>query len=124
MLLLDVLDELKSTTTVQRELLVMIAGGQIRLAGSDSSGCSGRVEIYHNSVWGTVCDDEWDLSDAEVVCSQMGCGTALSVTAQFGPGSGPIWLDDVKCSGSESSLTQCGHRGFVRTTVDTVKMLV
>ncbi|KAK7939332.1 hypothetical protein WMY93_002658 [Mugilogobius chulae] len=87
---------------------------QIRLAGSGSSGCSGRVEVYHKSSWGTVCDDEWDMSDAQVVCRQMGCGPALGATggAGFGEGSGKIWLDDVKCSGNESFLTQCGHRGF------------
>ncbi|KAK7939331.1 hypothetical protein WMY93_002657 [Mugilogobius chulae] len=54
------------------------------------------------------------MSDAQVVCRQMGCGPALGATggAGFGQGSGKIWLDDVKCSGNESFLTQCGHRGF------------
>ncbi|XP_042559415.1 deleted in malignant brain tumors 1 protein-like [Clupea harengus] len=83
---------------------------QIRVVNGDNS-CSGRVEIYHNGEWGTVCDDNWDLSDAEVVCRQLGCGKAVSV-AYFGPGSGKIWLDDVRCTGAESSITQCSHRGF------------
>uniref|UniRef100_A0A3P9AW32 SRCR domain-containing protein n=1 Tax=Maylandia zebra TaxID=106582 RepID=A0A3P9AW32_9CICH len=89
--------------------------GQIRLAGSGSTRqCFGRVEIYHSSAWGTVCDDGWDLEDAEVVCRSLDCGTALSATssALFGQGSGQILLDDVACSGSESSLTECQHRGF------------
>uniref|UniRef100_A0A8C4GG19 SRCR domain-containing protein n=1 Tax=Dicentrarchus labrax TaxID=13489 RepID=A0A8C4GG19_DICLA len=88
--------------------------GQIRLTGSGSTRCSGRVEIYYNNTWGTVCDDSWDLNDANVVCRELGCGTALDApqSAHFGEGTGQIWLDDVACSGSERSLTQCQHRGF------------
>ncbi|XP_074511109.1 scavenger receptor cysteine-rich type 1 protein M130-like isoform X1 [Sebastes fasciatus] len=88
------------------------AGVLIRLAGSTL--CSGRVEIYYNSSWGTVCDDDWDLNDTEVVCRELGCGTAPSApqSAHFGEGTGLIWLDDVGCSGSERSLTECQHGGF------------
>ncbi|XP_060749049.1 scavenger receptor cysteine-rich domain-containing group B protein-like [Tachysurus vachellii] len=88
-------------------------GANIRLT-SGYNLCSGRVEILYNGHWGTVCDDYWDLNDAEVVCRQIGCGKAVTAheSAHFGQGSGEIWLDDVQCSGSESTITQCTHSGF------------
>uniref|UniRef100_A0A3B5MJW2 SRCR domain-containing protein n=1 Tax=Xiphophorus couchianus TaxID=32473 RepID=A0A3B5MJW2_9TELE len=87
----------------------------VRLVGSRSDGyCTGRVEIYHNGEWGTVCDDGWDNNDANVVCKQLGCGPPFIVhaSAYFGEGTGKIWLDDVGCSGNEKSLSECYHRGF------------
>ena len=86
---------------------------QIRLA-SGSSQCSGRVEILYKGQWGTVCDDEWEMADADVVCRQLGCGHAVSAptSAHFGSGSGPIWLDDVECTGQESALSHCNHNRF------------
>nr|KAF6425659.1 scavenger receptor family member expressed on T cells 1 [Molossus molossus] len=90
-----------STQSCPEEGTVRVRGGEDR--------CSGRVELWHAGSWGTVCDDSWDLADAEVVCRQLGCGRAISALAgaAFGPGSGPVWLDEVGCRGSEASLWGC-----------------
>ena len=60
-------------------------------------------------MWGTVCDDDWDLVDARVVCRQLGFPDAVLSLAKssFGEGNGSIWMDNVECSGVEPRLEDC-----------------
>lgn len=69
---------------------------------------------YNNQGWGTICDDLWTLHDADVACRMLGFRSALSAPreAQFGMGSGIIWLDNVLCFGNESTLLECSHSGL------------
>ena len=86
---------------------------EVRLIGGDTTR-QGRVEIWYNSQWNTVCDDYWDISDAIVVCQQLGYRGAVTAhqSAHFGQGSGQILLDDLQCTGREASLLECSHRGI------------
>ncbi|XP_028408846.1 uncharacterized protein LOC114531439 [Dendronephthya gigantea] len=83
----------------------------IRLRGPSSSNGTGRVEVFYNGQWGTVCDDGWDINDARVACRQLGYRNALGAFhgGQVPSGLGEIWLDEVDCAGNEQNLSSCSH---------------
>ena len=93
---------------------------QIRLINGANER-TGRVEVYTNSTggldnarWGTICDDNWDIQDARVICRQLGYPDAVAplLSAHYGHGSGPVWLNNINCLGIESDLFACGHNGL------------
>lgn len=89
--------------------------GKIQLVGGRNN-LEGRVEICFGGIWGTICDDLWDVQEAQVVCRQLGhnaMGAQLFRAATFGAGNGPIYLDNLDCSGSELTLTSCPRPGQV-----------
>ena len=101
--------------------------GDIRLVGG-SGDHEGNVEVCFNGKWGSVCEDRWDNIDARTVCgilgfetecklSVVGCASGINVSfssgalptvgAYFGIVDGPIFLDEVECNGTETSILQC-----------------
>ena len=72
----------------------------------------GRVEVHHNGEWGTVCDNGWDLNDAQVVCNELGLGQAVAARHNVFYGSGKTWLDNLNCVGTEWTIGNCSHRGW------------
>lgn len=83
---------------------------QIRLA--DGNDQNGRLEVYANGQWGTVCDDGFRFHEAAVACRQLGFANAKTVynTDKYGPGTGPIWLDNLLCYGNETNLLNCAYK--------------
>ncbi|XP_031145525.1 macrophage receptor MARCO isoform X2 [Sander lucioperca] len=71
----------------------------------------GRVEVKYKGVWGTVCDDSFDTLDGKVICKMLGFQTAIN-TFTATPGSGRIWLDELRCVGTESDIFSCQHGGI------------
>ncbi|XP_046357772.2 deleted in malignant brain tumors 1 protein-like [Haliotis rufescens] len=83
--------------------------GDVRLAG-ESSRNRGRLEVFYNSRWGSVCDDSFDVDAAIVVCRQLGLPTSRPNIEIKRPGPSFYNLDDVRCTGNEEALGDCQHR--------------
>ncbi|KAL6489042.1 hypothetical protein MHYP_G00027830 [Metynnis hypsauchen] len=98
-----------AASNCSEEVVVECEHQAVRLAAGHDH-CAGRVELMDAGRWGSVCDDDWNSRGGDVVCAQLGCGTAVKVTAEgykFGPGTGPIHISKLNCTGKESNLWQC-----------------
>ncbi|XP_018418769.1 PREDICTED: lysyl oxidase homolog 2-like [Nanorana parkeri] len=86
----------------------------VRLAGEKRKHSEGRVEVYYNGEWGTVCDDDFSIHAAHVICRELGFVEALSwaPSSKYGKGDGPIWMDNVHCTGRENSISSCSSNGW------------
>ena len=75
-----------------------------------SSHNEGRVEVYYNGRWGTVCNRGWNSLNSKLICAQLGFELSGKLT-YFGPGSGSIFLENVVCSVNNTIFAGCGHFG-------------
>ena len=96
-----------ATVTVQDN--EVDAAGDLRLVLGERPS-EGLLEVFLDDRWGTVCDDQFDRRDATVACRQLGYAAATGIGDADGSYRGPIWLDDLDCSGSESRLIDCSYR--------------
>uniref|UniRef100_A0A670ZUW1 protein-lysine 6-oxidase n=1 Tax=Pseudonaja textilis TaxID=8673 RepID=A0A670ZUW1_PSETE len=87
---------------------------KLRLVGPRSQAGEGRLEVLYKGQWGTVCDDDFNIHVANVACRELGYDQAINWahSAKYGSGDGPIWLDNMRCSGTESSLAECDSNGW------------
>ncbi|XP_058138318.1 antigen WC1.1-like [Dasypus novemcinctus] len=82
---------------------------EVRLMKNGSSQCEGQVEMNISGGWRALCASHWNMANANVVCSQLGCGVANSTPegAYFVEGDDGVWKHRFHCSGAESFLWQC-----------------
>ena len=85
------------------------------MTDADGSPCEGRLEIYYDGEWGTICNDYWTEGNADVACRALGfVGGSVEDWIRFrssffpsGDRGQPILLDDTICGGDESNLLEC-----------------
>ena len=68
------------------------SGPQVRLMNGNTGQLEGRVEVYYNGEWGSICHNDWSTDDASVVCRQLGYARAVAAPkyGAFGPGNGTV----------------------------------
>ena len=88
----------------------------VRLVGGNSV-CSGRLEVKSDQQWSSVCEDDFDQQDAEVVCRELSCGAPLvHQGGLYGEVEAPMWTKEFQCRGHESALQRCRRSDSARNT--------
>uniref|UniRef100_A0A673BAX1 Soluble scavenger receptor cysteine-rich domain-containing protein SSC5D n=1 Tax=Sphaeramia orbicularis TaxID=375764 RepID=A0A673BAX1_9TELE len=98
-------------------------GLTVRLVNGNDQ-CSGRVEVRYGEVWGTVCDTDWTMNKAQVVCELLDCGHAVSVPggAHFHQGTGPVMEATDSCFTNTTSLDKCSAKSL-RTSTSQIRLV-
>ena len=88
--------------------------GELRLRNGEAPN-KGRIEVFHDNHWGTICNGNFDLESANVVCRQLGYPGAAEVKnmAYFGAGTGPSHMLEVDCLGTELRLIDCSAADWI-----------
>ena len=89
--------------------------GTLRLVPINDNPNRGRVEVFNNGEWGTVCAHERSGHYfAKFVCRQLGFPIPLAFfkAGRSDPGAGPILLSGVRCDGNEDYIQYCRHDGW------------
>lgn len=86
-----------------------VSTDSVRLVNG-SGRCSGRLEIHSNQSWWSVCEEDLDRNDAQVVCRELGCGApGLLQGGLYGDGEAPVWTSELQCEGNESKVLDCNR---------------
>ncbi|XP_023206710.1 scavenger receptor cysteine-rich type 1 protein M130-like isoform X1 [Xiphophorus maculatus] len=102
-----------SVVSLQRDKsynVEIVCSDSVRLV-QGTNRCSGRLEVKTNQSWSSVCEKDFDLQDAEVVCREISCGPhSVHQGALYGEAEAPVGSREFLCEGSESALLNCSSR--------------
>ena len=70
--------------------------------------------VKYENQWGTVCDDNFDITDAQSACKTLGYsgGSWETYNTKLSQSVVPILMDDVDCASSSTNFLKCSHLGW------------
>ncbi|XP_047464036.1 scavenger receptor cysteine-rich type 1 protein M130 isoform X2 [Mugil cephalus] len=87
-------------------------GGKKLILRDGDTPCEGHVEVYYNNEWGFVGDKLWSRETEQVVCRSTHCGEPVSSENVSRPKDSKVWLNELKCNGTEKNLWDCVNPGW------------